>query len=204
MICDPEVLSSEKRSALLLSIILPRPIALVTTLNTGRLGINVAPFSLFNLVSLAPPVVYISIQKTNPPKRTATNIKETKEFVINIPSYKIAEKMNKTAISRSLNKLEFCNLTQVKSEEVETPGIKETLIRLECKLYDIIDFEGYEMFLGKVLNIFCEDSILDNSQVSIDKHEFISRLGPKEVYLKVKSSNIFKMERYTGNVYEGG
>lgn len=198
MNCDPGTLDSVTRSSLLLSIVVPRPIALVTTSNADYSNINIAPFSLFNLVSLDPPVVYISIQKTNPPKQTAVNIKEVKEFVINIPNYKIAEKMNKTAMPHSLtgkDKLAFCDLTQIKSEKVKTPGVKECLIRLECELHKQIEFDGYEMFLGNILTVFCDDSILENNQASIDKHEFISRLGPKELYLRIEPGSIFRMGR---------
>lgn len=206
MLYDPDALSDNKRSSLLLSIVLPRPIALVTSLNNNNSITNIAPFSLFNLVSLDPPIVFISIQKTTLPKRTALNIIRTKEFVINIPNYQIAARMNKSTSSfdnDEQDKFDFCKLTKVVSQKIKTCGVKESLIRLECKLHNQLDLGGYEMFLGEILSIYCADSILDDNQISIDKHEFISRLGPKDLYLKVEPSNLFKMERYGGNVYEG-
>ena len=86
MIFIPESLNEEERSSLLLSIVLPRPIALVTSLNGMDSSTNIAPFSLFNLVSLNPPIIFISIQKTKPSKRTSINIARAKEFVVNIPN----------------------------------------------------------------------------------------------------------------------
>ena len=110
MIYDLESLDNQQKSNLLLSIVLTRPIALVTSLNDDT-TVNIAPFSLFNLVSLDPPIAYISIQKTDPPKRTGINIEKMREFVINIPHYKIAEGMNKAASSPRFygkDKFEFC------------------------------------------------------------------------------------------------
>lgn len=205
MNCDPGTLDSVTRSSLLLSIVVPRPIALVTTSNADYSNINIAPFSLFNLVSLDPPVVYISIQKAELPKQTVLNIRGTGEFVVNIPNYAISEKMNKAATPRRLinkSKLEFCGLTKIESEKIRTAGIKEALIRLECRLHSSIDFDGYEMFLGNIVNVYCDDSIIKGDQVSIEKYDFISRLGPKELYLRTEPKSIFRMKRHT-NVYEG-
>jgi flavin reductase (DIM6/NTAB) family NADH-FMN oxidoreductase RutF len=205
MIFIPESLNEEERSSLLLSIVLPRPIAFVTSLNGMDSSTNIAPFSLFNLVSLNPPIIFISIQKTKPSKRTSINIARAKEFVVNIPNYTIAEEMNKAALpfnNKEKDKIDFCKLTKVESQRIETCGIKESLIRLECTLHSRIDLGDYEMFLGKILSIYCDNSILEDKQVAIDRHEFISRLGPKELYAKIQSSIIFKMERCV-DVYKG-
>lgn len=206
MFYNPECLDSLTRSSLLLSIVLPRPVALVTSLNTDDSNTNIAPFSLFNLVSLDPPIVYISIQKTSPPKRTSINILKAEEFVINIPNYAIAEKMNKAAIPSHLidkkDKFKLCEFTKIESEKIKTCGIKESLIRFECKLHSKIDLIGYEMYLGKILNIYCDDSVLEAGQIVLDKHEFISRLGSKELYARIIPISIFSMKRFENYEYE--
>ncbi len=188
MLYSPESLNSEKMDLLLLSIVLPRPIALVTSLNKDAANTNIAPFSLFNLVSLDPPIIFISIQKTDPPKRTALNIIRAKEFVVNIPNYSIAEQMNKAAMPycpNEENKFIACKLTKTKSQKLETPSIKESLIRLECKLHSLIDLGGYEMFMGKIQCIYCDNSILEDHQVSINKHNFIVSFQPDAVWRKL-------------------
>lgn len=198
MTFDTNLLDSNKMSDLLLSIVLPRPIALVTSLNTDGSGVNIAPFSLFNLVSLDPPVLYFSVLKTKPPKRTATNIKTSGEFVVNIPNYDIAEKMNKTAspnLRTAQSKFDSSGLTEAESQKIKTFGVKESLIRLECTLHSTINFDNFEMFLGNIVNIYCDDTILDDAQVSTEKHKFISRLGSKELYLKIMPEMIFTMKR---------
>lgn len=203
MLFMPDSLNEEERSSLLLSVVLPRPIALVTTLNGMDSSTNIAPFSLFNLVSLDPPIIFISIQKTCPTKRTALNIAMAKEFVINIPNYSIAEEMNRAAMpfnNKVKDKFDFCKLTKVESQKIKTCGIKESLIRLECALHNRIDLGGYEMFLGKIVSIYCDNSILEDKQVSIDRHDFFARLGPKESYLKLDHSNIFHMKRHEGTI----
>lgn len=203
MLYNPKKLDNKTREALLLSVVLPRPIAVVTTLNAKNDpsgNTNIAPFSLFNLVSANPAIVYVSIEKTNPSKRTAVNIKKSKEFVINIPNYKIAEKINQTASPFPLNmedKFQVAGLTKIKSSKIKTAGIKECSIRLECKLIKVISFSGYEMFLGEVVNIFCDNSILKDGKASFLKHKFISRLGSKELYLEIK--NPFKIKRIENN-----
>ena len=181
---------------MLLSIVLPRPIALVSSLNSDH-SVNLAPFSLFNLVSLDPPIAFVSVQKTIPPKRTSENIKRVREFVINIPNYEMAEGMNKAATpcAGTSNKFEHCGFNPEEAKIIMTAGIAEAKIRLECVLHGSMEFDGYEMFLGKVVSIYCADRVVENDTVSIAKHEFIGRLGPKELYLKVVEQNVFKMLR---------
>lgn len=200
MIYNPKTLNNKAKESLLLNIVSPRPIAVVTTTNVNNIDVdtNIAPFSLFNLVSIDPPIAYISVEKTKPSKRTTVNIKKTKEFVINIPNYEIAERMNKSAAPFPLNtqdKFKICGLTKIKSKKVKTYGIKECLIRLECKLYKVINFKNYEMFLGEIVSVYCDDSIIQKGEISIFKHKFIARLGHKALYSKIGTPNIFNMKR---------
>jgi|SRR3989344_508390 len=202
MIYNPKTLSNQVRELLLLSIVSPRPIAVVTTTNANRknsdIDTNIAPFSLFNLVSIDPPIIYISVEKAKPLKRTAVNVKKAKEFVINIPNYKIAKQIIKSSSPVPLNtqdKFKLCGLTKIKSKKVKTYGIKECLIRLECKLYKTINFKNYEMFLGEIVNVYCDNSIIQKGEISIFKHKFIARLGPKALYSKIGPENIFKVKR---------
>src|SRR4028119_647196 len=96
---DLRELSSRDRYKLLVSVVVPRPIALVTSLNaTGH--VNAAPFSFFNVMGSDPPLVVLGIGDRSPgaPKDTAHNIRCAGEFVVNIVDEAIAEKMNICAV----------------------------------------------------------------------------------------------------------
>ncbi|MBV8776259.1 MAG: flavin reductase family protein, partial [Alphaproteobacteria bacterium] len=115
---------------LLISTVVPRPIALTTTADAkGR--INAAPFSFFNAVSSDPPVVVLGINGAGPEgsatgyKDTESNIRETGEFVVNLVDEALAERMNICAVDfpTEVGELEIANLTALPSAGVKPPRI---------------------------------------------------------------------------------
>src|SRR5713101_3775058 len=118
---------------LLVSTVVPRPIALATTVDSkGR--VNAAPFSFFNAVSSVPPVVVLGISPGDPDnelgdgyKDTERNIRDTGEFVVNLVDEAIAERMNVCDVDfpTGVNELEMAGLHPVASAEVRAPLIAE-------------------------------------------------------------------------------
>ncbi len=120
--------------------ITPRPIAWVTTQNAAGETVNAAPFSFFNVVASAIPLVTISVVRTNcKPKDTAQNILATKELVIHLVDETMVADMNQTAanLPAQSSEIDVFNIETVASQTVAVPGIKAAPIRMESSLTSI-------------------------------------------------------------------
>ena len=133
----------EKFNSVLTGIVVPRPIAFVSTVsNSGKF--NLSPYSFFNAVSYNPPLVAFSSSKFTPEgkrKDSLANIKENGEFVVNIVVDQIAPLMNQTAAEypEDISEFDISGLTPVKSEKITPPRVKESPVNMECKLDRIVD-----------------------------------------------------------------
>src|SRR5919205_1981400 len=123
---------------LLVSTVVPRPIALATTVDLAG-QVNAAPFSFFNAVSSIPPVVVLGISPGDSAgdgwKDTERNIRDTGEFVVNLVDEAIAERMNVCAVDfpNTVGELEHADLHPVASVGVRPPRIAESPVSFECK-----------------------------------------------------------------------
>ncbi|MDE2008268.1 MAG: flavin reductase family protein, partial [Rhodospirillales bacterium] len=155
MLFDLAGLDAQNAYKLLVSTVVPRPIAWITTQDLDG-SVNAAPFSFFNAVSGDPPVVAIGIGGRAPGdvKDTGGNIRRTGQFVVNMVSDALAEKMNVTAIDfeKSVNELSEAGLTTAPSAKVRSPCIAESPVSLECERLVIVEV-GIDraVVLGKVL-----------------------------------------------------
>ncbi|ANQ64984.1 flavin reductase family protein [Staphylococcus equorum] len=179
-----DTLSKKQNYKLLSGSIIPRPIAFVTSQdNSGHL--NAAPFSFFNIVNSAPPMIMIStVRSEGKRKNTSVNIEETEEFVVHITDETIVEEVNKTAapIERTSNELERTNLTCIDSELVSVPGIQQAKIRMECKLNRIIPLgdsqEGSDLIIGEVAMFHIDDDVyFEDSKIDAQALAAVSRLA---------------------------
>src|SRR3954470_10021939 len=132
---DLEGKHASRAYAMLASLITPRPIAWVTTLDEKG-AINVAPFSFFNALGTNPPIIGFAPgdRADGTPKDTARNIRLNHEFVVNLVDEATADAMNKTAaeIPYGASELEAAGLTAVASSVVAPPRIGEAPAALEC------------------------------------------------------------------------
>ncbi len=141
---DTASLSPKDAYALLISAIVPRPIALVTTVDT-RGNVNLAPFSFFTGVASRPPLLSLSIgqrkwQGALQPKDTLANIQDIGELVVNLPSEELAEQVNACAeeLPPGVSELAHCGLTPEPSLHVRPPRVAQCAVQLECKLDQIV------------------------------------------------------------------
>jgi len=185
---------------LMVSTITPRPIAWVVSQNPhGRL--NAAPFSFFNAFAGDPPVVGIGISSHEPgrPKDTRRNIRETREFVVNLVSEDCAELMNVTAIEfeAEVNELIEARLKTVPSLRVKPPRIAASPVSMECELVQIVDIGQHNgLVLGRVLAMHVRDEfVLDAAKNYIDTPnlKLIGRMHGTGWY--ARTSDLFKMDR---------
>jgi flavin reductase (DIM6/NTAB) family NADH-FMN oxidoreductase RutF len=200
MLFDFAAIAPRERYKLLVSTIVPRPIAWIVSQDLhGQL--NAAPFSFFNAFAGDPPVVGIGIGSHDPgrPKDTRRNIRETGQFVVNLVSEEAAEVMNITAIEfeRGISEPSEAGLTTVPSVQVKPPRIAESPVSLECELMQIIDLGPEQsLVLGRVLAMHVRDeAVIDPVKHHIDtpKLKLIGRMHGAGWY--ARTSDLFKMER---------
>lgn len=157
----------------LIGSILPRPIAVVSTLNLDGTN-NLAPFSFFTGVSASPFIVAFCplIKSSNGEKKdTVINIEREKEFVINFCSEEIADKVNlcSTELPYGKDEFNFAGLTPIKSEIVKTRRVQESPIHFECLFRDQLiygDKPGAgRIITGEVVKIHIREDLYDNGRI---------------------------------------
>ena len=200
MLFDFAAIPPRERYKLLISTVTPRPIAWVVSQNPqGHL--NAAPFSFFNAFSGEPPVVGIGISSHEPgrPKDTRNNIRETRQFVVNLVSEEAASAMNITAIEfeAGVNELAQAELATVPSVYVKPPRIAISPVAMECELLQIVEV-GPEtgLVLGRVLAMHIhDDMVIDPARNYVDtpKLKLIGRMHGSGWY--ARTSDLFLMDR---------
>lgn len=196
---DPDTQAERDNYKLLTGSIIPRPIAFVTTLSEEGV-INGAPFSYFNIASSSPPMVSLSIQRSgSKQKDTARNILQQKEFVIHIVDEINVQQVNETAASLSPDKseIELAQLTTVESTKVSVPGIKQTKVRMECRLEHSLELGDKDMavndfLIGKVVQFHIHRDIYKNGRIDHEKLAAVSRLAGAYY---AKFGEVFEIER---------
>ncbi|GAA5164882.1 flavin reductase family protein [Viridibacterium curvum] len=175
-------LTEYQRYKLMASLIVPRPIALVTTLSETGV-VNAAPFSMFNMLGEEPPIVMISVnrKKDGGLKDTANNIVRSKEFVVHIADEEIAEKMHRCgdALPADASELVHVGLTHEPSNAVAPPRIVEAPVAFECRLWELLETESRQIFIGEVLWLHARDGLIDTERWRVRLQDFfpVGRFG---------------------------
>lgn len=187
---NPSILSEKDLYKLLSGTITPRPIAWVSTLNKDGLP-NLAPFSYFAPISTDPPYVCFSIgpgegNRSEIPKDTLTNIRETFEFVINVVPFSLAQAMEESSKTYQPKVDEFteAGVTQLKSSIVKPPGVKESPIQFECKLENIIPIGNYHLVIGRVIHIYIQDIYYNDGKIDLNRLQPVGRLAGSYIHVK--------------------
>ena len=186
---------------ILIGSVVPRPIGWISTVNSEGQP-NLAPFSFFNVVCANPPTVLFcpmirSID--DQPKDTLQNIRKNGEFVVNIVSGELVEKMNASSIEApsDLNEFEFAGLTSAPSQMVKPPRVAESPIHLECKLNKTVDISykpgGASIVIGTVLHIHIDKRVLiGEDKIDLSALKPVGRLAGNS-YVRV--TDVFELER---------
>ena len=191
MIVSPPDLPYSEFYNLLISSVVPRPIAWVSTVSAAGQP-NLAPFSFFNAVCADPPLLAFApgLRRPRQPdavhgevKDTLRNVRETKEFVVNVVTYELAEAMNLTSgeYDASVNEFELAKLTPQPSEIVRAPRVAESPVSFECKLHQILDFSfsptSGSLVIGKIVSIYIDDAHLKEGKLDRDSLDLVGRMG---------------------------
>ncbi|KAF8436052.1 hypothetical protein L210DRAFT_3648313 [Boletus edulis BED1] len=204
----------KKLYALMISGIVPRPIALVSTISEEGIE-NLAPFSWFGMISNWPPVVAVSCLNHGAApgrlKDTSNNVKNSKGgFVISIISEPFVELANASSIDAppEVSEWSLSGLTKVPSIHVKASRVKESAFSMECELYQttpIVDPSSGEttttLILAHVKYIHVRKDMLNQrGTIDITKFKPISRLGDNS-YGRV--GDAFKLARPSWAADEG-
>ncbi|MEM4347882.1 MAG: flavin reductase family protein [Candidatus Altiarchaeota archaeon] len=149
-------------------ILAPRITALITTIDSKD-RINAAPFSFIMPISFQPPFLTFSCGHG---KDTLLNVRETKEFVVNLPSEEILEKVLRCSerFPRGVSELERVGLTAEKAKKIKPPRVKECFAWLECKFEFEKEFGDHVLIVGKVLCAEVKDNFLDVKKAKLPLH----------------------------------
>lgn len=197
---DPATESPENLYKLMIGVIVPRPIAFVSSIDEQGVR-NLAPFSYFTGCSTNPPVVcFVSAVRSGPrpSKDTLRNILATKEFVVNIVSEDFAEKMNQTSaeVPPEIDEFALAGLTPLPSELVRPPRVAESRVHMECRLRQVVTISerpgGGNLILGDVVRFHIDESIVENFRIDPDKLNAIGRMGGPTY---VRTHDRFDMQR---------
>jgi flavin reductase (DIM6/NTAB) family NADH-FMN oxidoreductase RutF len=179
MLYDPRGMELNDVYRLLIAVVIPRPIAFVSTRGaSGRL--NLAPFSYFVPVSSKPAYVAITFtHRPDDPKDTLRNIRETGEYVINVVSEPLLEPMARTAGEwpPDVNEFEIAGLTPRPSHVVAPPGVAESPAHLECRFEHEMTFGNGTMVVGEVVAIEVDDTMYTDGRVDATKLKNVGRLA---------------------------
>ena len=183
--------------------IAPRPICFASTIDKAG-NINLSPFSFFNLFSSNPPIVIFSPARRvrdNTTKHTLQNVEEVKEVVINIVDHDMVQQTSLASCEfpKGTNEFIKAGFTQEKATMVSPPMVKESKIKLECKVIEIkplgTEAGAGNLVICEVLCMHIHESILDeNQKIDQTKIHHVARLGG-DWYCKVDETNLFKVAK---------
>jgi len=186
---------------LLVSTVVPRPIALATTVD-GAGRVNAAPFSFFNAVSSVPPVVVLGISPGDASgdgyKDTERNIRDSGEFVVNLVDEALAERMNICAVDfpAGIGELEKAELTPLPSVGVRPPRIAQSPVSFECRRITGLSLGPRSTLeVGRVIHIHIRDDLVDPAKtyVHTEKMRLIGRMHGRGWY--ARTTDLFLLDR---------
>ena len=175
---------------LMTGIIVPRPVALVSTVDSDGVA-NLAPFSFFTGVGSVPPtLLFCPVVRARGlgagndlRKDTLRNVEQTGEFVVNTVSDQISAAANRTAaeVAPEVDEFELSGLTPQASELVRPARVAESPAQMECKLLQVIytsrEPGGGVIVLGEIVRFHVRSDLLDNFRVDPDGLDAVGRMA---------------------------
>ena len=160
---------------LLSGLIVPRPIGWISTLGPDGVR-NLAPFSFFNAVAAFPPHVMFSM---NEGKDTARNVTANREFVVNIVTRQLIERVERTSarVAPDVDEFDLAELSASPSAVVRAPRVTDAPAHLECRLVRLIDVTGWTVAIGEVVHMHVSPGICHEGRVDPERLEPVGRLA---------------------------
>ena len=186
------------------AIVVPRPIGWISTLSAAGVP-NLAPYSFFNAVAYSPPQVMFAATGSHSfggLKDAVLDAQTTGEFVVNVATWDLRERMNASSVPapREVDEFEYAGLTKAESVLVRCPRVAESPVHLECRYVRSVDMLSNDggapntVVFGEVIGVHVDDSVMTDGRIDPLKLRPIGRLG----YLDfVEVDSRFAMERPT-------
>ncbi len=203
MILELKDLTPQQKQYYLQHVIAPRPVCFASTIDKQG-NVNLSPFSFFNMFSSNPPIVIFSPARrvrNNTTKHTLENVKEVPEVVINIVTYDMVQQVSLASCEypKEVNEYTKAGFTPIPAQKVKPPMVKESKVKLECKVQEIKplgnDGGAGNLVICEVLLMHIDDSLLDeNKKIDQRKINHVARLGG-DWYCKVDETSLFMVEK---------
>ena len=181
---DPAYLDAETAYRLITGVVVPRPIAWVTSLSaTGVL--NLAPFSAFMFVAPKPPMLAISVgRKGGIYKDTAQNILNNEEYVVHIADSSLMNAVHESSTEHppDVSEVEELRLSTLPGERIKVPRLAAAPIAMECRFRQCLEFgeTRSRLIVGEVLVFHIRDGLLNNGKIETEALDPIARIaGPR-------------------------
>lgn len=141
----------------------PVPVVLVSSIDKATCAANIITIAWCGVVCSNPPMLSISIR---PSRHSHLLIKNTGDFVVNIPDVAMLKEVDLCGVrsGKNVDKFKLCSFTPITSDKVLSPAIKECPVNIECKVKDIISLGAHDMFIGEILGLRADSSILTSAK----------------------------------------
>ena len=200
---DPVNTTVPQLHGYLLSAVAPRPIAFASTVDPNG-NVNLSPFSFFNVFSANPPVMIFSPARRgrdNTTKHTYENIKAVPETVINIVNYAMVEQTSlaSTEYDRGVNEFQKAGFTEVASEKVKPPRVREAPVSFECTVEQVIELgkEGGagNLIIARVVLLHIQEQYLSaNGELETTRLDLVGRMGANW-YCRASGQALFEIPK---------
>ena len=167
---------------LLIGSVVPRPIGWASTVSADGVS-NLAPFSFFTVVCVAPPMISLTIMRKpdGSEKHTLKNARATGEFCFNVVTRPVWKEMVDSANGFPEDDSEFAEtgLTPIPGMRVKAPRVKEAPIHFECKLERVLELgpKRQALMIGEVVYIHVDPSVMTNGYNDMRKLDPVGRLN---------------------------
>ena len=181
---DPAYLDAETAYRLITGVVVPRPIAWVTTLSNSGV-VNLAPFSAFTFVSPKPPMLAISVgRKGGIYKDTAQNILNNEEYVVHIADSSLMTAVHESSTEHppDVSEVEELRLSTLPGERIKVPRLAAAPVAMECRFRQCLEFgeTRSRLIVGEVLVFHIRDGLLQNGKIETEALDPIARIaGPR-------------------------
>jgi flavin reductase (DIM6/NTAB) family NADH-FMN oxidoreductase RutF len=213
IVFDPDEHGAGKCQGMLSSVIVPRPIAMISTVNEAGV-LNVAPYSYFMPVTGEPPLLAVTMGArralTSEPKDTWANTKRTGEFVINATTAAVREKIEAAAMDfpADISEAEALGWTALPSRKVVHPGIAESPVHLECRVRQVLDlgtddtyWSTVHLVVAEVVCMTLDESVCTpDFQVDVQALQAVGRMT-FPYFVDASGDSLFGLERYGYETY---
>lgn len=185
---DPKLHAKSDNYKLLTNLVIPRPIAWITSLSDAGM-VNLAPFSFFNAVGADPiyVIVSIGINEHGQLKDTGKNILSSGEFVVNMVTEELFDAMNLSAADfpPEESELDAARLASAPSILIKPPRVAEAQASLECTLYSAQKLGENTLIIGEVVMFHVADHLI-GPKMHVENFAPIGRLGSPSAYCKTQ------------------